>query len=123
MTTQTVLIIEDDVWLGEQQVRLLEKAGYKTVVSLHAQAAIDAIDDTHPDVIILDMLLAGGTAMALMHELQSHGDISMIPIILCSNLAADITLKDVAPYGVRRILDKTTMEPNDVVAAVRSMLL
>jgi DNA-binding response OmpR family regulator len=123
MTTQTVLIVEDDVWLGEQQVRLLEKAGYKTIVSLHAQAAIDAIDDTHPDVIILDMLLAGGTAMALMHELQSHGDISVIPIILCSNLAADIRLEDVEPYGVRRVLDKTTMEPNDVVAAVRNVLL
>jgi CheY-like chemotaxis protein len=123
MTKRTILIVEDDVWLGEQQARVLQKAGYKTAISLHAQAAIDVIDDIHPDVILLDMLLAGSTALALMHELQSYGDIGVIPIILCTNLAAAIDLEDVMPYGVRRILDKTTMEPSDVVTAVQSVLL
>lgn len=122
MSKQTVLIVEDDPWLAEQQERVLIKAGYKTSVSPHAEAAIDAIDDVHPDVIILDMLLTGSTAFALMHELQSYGDTGAIPIILCTNLAADIKLEDVKPYGVRRILDKTVMAPDDVVTAVRSVL-
>jgi two-component system response regulator BaeR len=123
MTNQTILIVEDDEWLAEQQARILEKAGFKTAISPHAHAAIDAIDDIHPDVIILDMLLAGSTAIALMHELQSYSDTGVIPIILCTNLASDIKLEDVKPYGVRRILDKTAMQPDDVVTAVRSVLL
>ena len=123
MSVHTILIVEDDTWLAEQQARTLEKAGYKTAISPHAEAAIDAVDDVKPDVIILDMLLAGSTAIALMHELQSYGDTGAIPIILCTNLAADIDFEDVKPYGVRRILDKTTMTPDDVVTAVRSVLL
>lgn len=123
MKQQTVLIVEDDAWLAEQQNRVLSQAGYRAISSPHAIAAIEAIDDVHPDVILLDVLLTGSTGFALLHELQSYSDIGRIPIILCTNLAGDIQLKDVKPYGVHRILNKTTMQPEDVVAAVKAVLL
>lgn len=116
-----VLIVEDDTWMAEQYARVLEKAGYSSKVLTNAFAAIDYIDDKKPDVIILDVLLPGSNAFALMHEIQSYSDTRKTPIILCTNLAPDIEIDDVAPYGVRRILDKALMEPSDVVAAVRSV--
>ena len=84
---------------------------------------MDLIDELKPRVVLLDMLLTGSTAVALMHELQSYKDTGDIPIILCTNLAATIRLDDVAAYGVRRVLDKTTMHPDDIVTAIRSVLL
>lgn len=123
MTIPSVLIVEDDEWLAEQHQRVLNMAGYKTTIALHAIAAIQAIDDVHPDVIILDVLLTGNTAFALLHELQSYGDTGSIPIILCTNLASELSIDNLKPYGVRRILDKTTMAPDDLVAAVRNVLL
>ena len=122
MKKPLILIVEDDAWLAEQQARVLRQAGYETSFAPHAIAAIEAVDDVHPDVIMLDVLLTGSTAFALLNELQSYGDTGVIPIVLCTNLAADIKLDDVRPYGVRRILDKATMAPDDVVAAVRSVL-
>jgi CheY-like chemotaxis protein len=122
MIKQRILIIEDDMWLGEQEARVLDGAGYHTKISRHAIAAIQHIDDFKPDVIILDVLLTGSTAFALMHELQSYSDTGTIPIILCTNLAADIKLEDVRSYGVHRILDKTTMQPDDLIVAVKSVL-
>lgn len=116
-----VLIIEDDSWMAEQYVRVLEKEGYSSKVLANAFAAIDYIDDKKPDVIILDILLPGSNAFALLHEIQSYSDIRKTPIILCTNLAPDIAIEDVTPYGVKRILDKASMEPSDVVAAVRSV--
>jgi len=38
-------------------------------------------------------------------------------------LASELSIDNLKPYGVKRILDKTTMEPDDVVAAVRNVLL
>ena len=122
MTIRSVLIVEDDAWLAEQQARILTKADYKVTISPHPIAAIKAIDSVRPDVIVLDVLLTGSTAFALLHELQSYGDTGSIPVILCTNLAGGLSLEDLEPYGVRRILDKTTMLPDDVVAAVRSVL-
>ena len=123
MTAQSILIVEDDEWLAEQHSRVLKMAGYNTTISLHAISAIQAIDDVSPDVIILDVLLTGNTAFALLHELQSYGDTGSIPIVLCTNLANELSIENLKPYGVRRILDKTTMAPDDLIAAVRSVLL
>jgi len=123
MKDVSVLIVEDDKWLAEQYERVLITAGCKVAISLHALAAITVIDDVRPDAIILDVLLTGTTAFALLHELQSYGDTGKIPIILCTNLASELSLDDLKLYGVKRILDKATMAPDDLVAAVKSVIL
>lgn len=120
---KTILIVEDDEWLAEQHARTLEEAGYHASFVTHALAAMDIIDDTRPDVIVLDVLLAGPNAFTLLHELQSHTDLAGIPVILCTNSAQELAQEDIAAYGVRQVLDKTTMHPEDLIAAVRKVLL
>ena len=83
-----VLLVEDDAWLAEVEAEMLQSAGFEVRYAPHAQSAIEQIDDRLPDVIVLDMLLTGTTAVALLNELQSHGDSRHIPVILCSNLAS-----------------------------------
>lgn len=117
-----VLIVEDEVWLAELHTRTLSDAGFSCISVTNGYSAIDAIDERSPRVIILDMFLAGGTAMTLLHEMQSYGDTSKIPVLLCTNTAEHINLRDMKRYGVNRILDKATMYPDDIVTAVRSVL-
>ena len=118
----TILLVEDDPWLAELEMKTLQDAGYKVALSPHAPSAIVAIDDVHPDIIVLDVLLTGGTAFALLHELQSYDDTGGVPVILCTNMAENLRVEDLQTYGVQRIVDKTTMRPDDLVAAVRSVL-
>lgn len=118
-----VVVVEDDVWLGQHFERTLKRESYDVEVVPHALDAIEVIDAKIPNVIVLDVLLTATTGFALLHELQSYDDTARIPVILCTNLADSFRLEDVAPYGVRRILDKTTMLPEDLVAAIRSSTL
>lgn len=118
-----VLIVEDDEWLAQQHVRTLESAGMRGEYVTHAPMAIDAIDVGVPDVLVLDVLLPGPNAFTLLHELRSHTDLAAIPVILCTNSAGQLAAEDVAAYGIVRVLDKTTMHPNDLVAAVKKALL
>lgn len=117
-----ILLVEDDMWLAEMEQRVLENAHYTVTITPHALAAIDAIDREAPDVIILDVLLAGSTAFALLNELQSHDDTHHIPIILCTNLAEQFDGKRLKEYGVQRVVDKSTMHPSDLVVAVKAVL-
>ena len=110
----TVVIIEDDKWTADHLRRLVRKEGYEAYTAPHAIAAIDLIDDTKPDVIFLDMLLSGSTALTLLHELQSHPDLATIPVVIVSNTADRMKLDDLSPYGVKSLLDKSTMRPGDV---------
>ena len=124
MTALTqVLLVEDDPWLAELEAGVLTQAGYEVTLSPHAPSAIAKIDEHQPDVIILDVLLTGSTAFALLHELQSYGDTKSVPVILCTNMAENLKLDDLKMYGVRRIIDKSTMQPDDLPAAIRSVLL
>jgi len=117
-----ILVVEDDAWLAEMEARVLEKAGYEVVSVPHALAAIDQIDVTPPDLIVLDVLLAGSTAFSLLNELQSHDDTKGIPIILCTNLAEQFESTRLKEYGIKRVVDKSTMHPQDLVVAVKAVV-
>lgn len=117
-----ILLVEDDAWLAELEASVLEEAGYEVVLAPHALEAIELIDRHHPDVIVLDVLLGGSTAFALLHELQSYDDTNKIPVVLCTNLAEQFDKKQLEAYGVKRIIDKTTMHPSDIVASVKAVL-
>lgn len=124
MTKQPyVLIVEDDDWLAEQHVRTLKMADIRARAVPHALAAIDSVDQHRPDALVLDVLLAGPNAFTLLHELQSHADLASIPVILCTNGADQLAGEDLQAYGVTRVLDKATMRPGDLIAAVRRALL
>lgn len=119
--TTNVLLVEDDFWLAESESATLTAAGYEVTHAPHAIAAIDHIDQAVPDVIILDVLLAGSTGFALLNELQSHDDTKKIPIILCTNLAEQFDVAALKEYGVKRVVDKTTMLADDLVACVKAV--
>lgn len=118
-----ILIVEDDEWAAEQHVRILAAGGYQAEYVTNALEAIEAVDTHPPRAIILDVLLTGQNAFTLLHELRSHADLASIPVILCTNSADALAEEDIAVYGVRQVLDKTTMQPDDLLAAVRKVLL
>lgn len=120
--SHSILLVEDDAWLAETEAAVLQKAGYTVRVAPHAPAAIAMVDEALPDVIVLDVLLAGSTAFALLHELQSYTDTGNIPVILCTNLAEQFDVRKLEDYGVKRIVDKTTMHPDDVTVAIKAIL-
>lgn len=121
MKKPTVLIIEDDQWFAEQYERLLASAGFSVHSAADGLSGMQLLDSVGANVIILDLFLPGPNALVLLHELRSHSDLSRIPVIICSG-TIDISLSQLTPYGVREMLDKTTMQPDDLVRAVRRVL-
>lgn len=117
-----VLIIEDSEWLADSFARVLDMSGYNSYIAHNAIEAINLVDECNPSVIILDMLLTGSTAFVLMHELQTYDDTAKIPIILCTNLATELSIDELEPYGVKKIVNKATMHPEDLVASIKSVL-
>ena len=120
--TPRVLVIDDDEWLAKLLARCLEHGGLTVRVALNSIEALDLIDDFHPNVIILDLLMPGPNGLVLLHELQSHDDLGRIRVVVCTTSAREVTLEQLRPYGVRLLLDKTTMQPDDIMAAVRKVL-
>ena len=115
-----VLIIEDDVSWQKLLSNYAEDvdAGVKCVVS--AGQAIEMIDKWHPDMLILDMLLAGETGVALLNEIKSYTDLAKLPVLICSSVA--FQNNELAPFQVVGVFNKSTMFPDDIKSSIREVL-
>jgi CheY-like chemotaxis protein len=117
----SVLVLESEKWLGDHYQRSLERGGFTVVRATDPYKAIDMIDDHSPAAIVMSLLLNGAGGIGLLHELQSYVDTADIPVIVSTSLSG-VTLDELEPYGVKRLIDNTIMQPDDITAAVRSVL-
>lgn len=122
MRAKHVLVIEDDQWFLALVKKTLERERFAVTAANNTIEGIAEINKKVPDAIILDFFMPGPNALVLLHELQSYGDTTQVPVILCTNNASDIPKDTLSAYGVMAVLDKTTMHPDDVVVAVRKAL-
>ena len=113
-----IAIIEDDRgW--EQYYRDLLK-GYELKCFHDGLAAVKWLDETKPDLIILDILLVGPTGFAVLNELRSYPELDDVPIIVVSSVK--MSASELVKYGVRAVFDKGEMMPQELVKSVQAAL-
>ena len=115
-----VLIVEDDPTWSMLIGRYVDQLSWEFEVVRSPQEALDALDGGAVDVIVLDLLLAVETGMALLNEIQAYDDLSGIPILVLTN-TPDIALSDVGSYGVKCLLDKATATPDDIKFSLKEL--
>ena len=88
-----LLIVEDDPAWAAVMERYARDVDAESHVVLSGGQAMELIDEWRPDALLLDMLLAGETGVAQL-----------------------------APFGVRAVLDKSQATPGEIRAALRRVL-
>lgn len=120
-----ILLIEPDVVLNNTYAAALSNAGHDMDVCLGAQAGIFAIEANRPDLIILELELAGHGGIEFLHELRSYSEWQKIPILLHTFLTPQrlaSRLERLQAMGVNLFLYKPTTSLRQLVQAVGSML-
>lgn len=115
-----LLIIEDDPQWATVLGRYAAEVGCTVRTVVAPNQAMAMIDVWRPDGLLLDLLLAGETGMALLNELRSHEDLARLPVVVCSNVGLE--LGQLRPFGVRAVLDKAQMTPEEVRMVLGTML-
>lgn len=119
-----VLLVEDDRWLAETFRYVIEKNHLVCHVATSAGEALERIDDTLPDVIVVDFLLPGVNVLPFLHELQSYEDSHAIPVIMCTTVARlQQEAAALERYGVRMVLDKAEITPKALVQAIKNVMV
>lgn len=116
---KTILLVEDDRWIGECYVGWLKGFGYEVAWVRDAQAALDAFDETKVHMVLLDIMLPFANGLHFLNVVASHADLMEIPVVVCSSLPPRESLE---PYGVKAVLDKTTLTPKRLQATIDEVL-
>ncbi len=115
-----ILIIEDNQIMADNFALIL-KSFFDIECINSAEEAMNIINKNLPDIIILDVLLNGHSAFALLNELQSYQDTANIPIIICSNLVNHLDMKTIRHYNVHKVIDKSVITPDILINSCREI--
>ncbi|WP_235942493.1 response regulator transcription factor [Salinimicrobium oceani] len=89
-----ILIVDDDVSIGEMLRTLLEFSGYKAIVVNNPKKVEDKVAEEHFDLILLDMRLSGVDGTEICSKLKESETSKHIPVLMMSALSnADKTCK------------------------------
>ncbi len=84
-----ILLIESDRILADNISRVLKQAGHRSDWHFDPQAAIDSADSKAPDVIIIDLILAGRSGVEFLYEFRSYPEWQKLPIIIFSDITPE----------------------------------
>lgn len=79
-----VLAIEDDPDLGLLYESFLSAEGHHVEVARDAPEGLRMLEEQHPDVVLLDLMLPGMDGYDLMREMRNRKDLSDIPVVVVS---------------------------------------
>jgi putative two-component system response regulator len=81
-----VLVVDDDPSLSALLERLLKRQGYSVRVAADVSSAHAAVTSYSPDVIVLDVVLPGGSGFTVCERLKQDAATRLIPVILVTGL-------------------------------------
>ncbi len=84
MEPRTVLIVDDEMSNTQLFGMMLELEGYRPVVAIDAPAALEALRQQTPDVMIVDVMLPGVSGLDLCREVRNGLGLASLPIIIVS---------------------------------------
>jgi DNA-binding response OmpR family regulator len=121
-TRQKILVIEDDPSLLELFEVILLDEGYDVKLCVFSNESLDAVRGFCPDLIILDIVMPGMSGLDILHQLESDGDTSAIPVVICTGIGiADRGMVYQLASNGYTIIDKP-FELNGFTTIIRSML-
>lgn len=79
-----ILVIDDDQDIGRMLKMLLEFKGFNVIFVENKKIALEALNNTLIDIIIMDMLLSGENGINLCVDFKKTDALKHIPILMMS---------------------------------------
>jgi DNA-binding response OmpR family regulator len=117
MSAKKVLIVEDEVDLVETIRFLLEREGYRVLISGDGEDGLHQARRESPDLIILDIMLPKLDGYKVCGQLKSDKRYKQIPILM---LTARAQQKD-RVLGMEAGADEYIIKPFDLAAFIEKV--
>ena len=118
----SVLVVENDRYLGDLVVRKLIKNGFEAPRAADGEEAIEYLKRNNPHLVLLDLRLPKKDGFEVLEWIQKDPLKSKIPVIVLSNLNRSEDTDRAMKLGAKDYLVKVNYTPDDVVERVLHVL-
>lgn len=116
-----ILVVDDEIGALKLIGIMLERGGFQVVEARDARAALDVLENTTPDMIILDVMMPGMNGIDLCKVIRSREVTSMTPVLILSARGDAESIIHGIEAGANDYLPKPILH-HDLVSKVREML-
>lgn len=117
-----ILIIENDIFLGDVFMQKLQAGGYEATLSRDGISGLREIRKQHPDLVFLDITLPLLSGFEVLEDKQKDPAIRSIPVIVISDSGQPAEIDRALTLGVKDYLVRAEFNPEEVMAKVRLQL-
>ncbi|HSH77027.1 MAG TPA: response regulator [Herpetosiphonaceae bacterium] len=114
----TILLLEDDVVLGQSLARALESAGLAVHIVCDGAGALSHLRDEQPDLVVVELMLPNLDGLSVCRRIRARSD---VPIILLAPQSSDTNQIAALELGADDYIVKPVSE-SVVLARVRALL-
>ena len=118
---KSVMIVDDEIGALTLIGIMLERGGFDVLKAKDADAALVVLDETTPDIIILDVMMPGIDGIELCGIIRKRDDTAEIPVLILSARDDAESVMRGMEAGANDYLAKPILH-HDLVAKVRNML-
>ena len=117
-----ISIVEDDQLIAQMYRMKLEAEGYDVDVAESGMNGIQMIEQTHPDLILLDYSLPDINGSAVLQEARRNPATAEVPVIVLTNMDNDTVHDELTKWGVDDYIVKVDLTPREVLDRIKKAL-
>ena len=117
----TVLVADDDADIRELVTFKLEQEGHEVHAVADGEAALRAVLDVAPDIVLLDVMMPRRTGLEVCEALRAAPETAGLPVILLTAKAQEADLERGFTSGADDYIVKP-FSPRELATRVRAQL-
>ena len=119
--SETVLVVDDEVWLRDIAGRILRAAGYQVIMAPSGEQALEVVQPggPHVDLVLLDIGMPGMGGLRCLEILRRRRP--GLGVIIASGYSRDASINSTVALGAKTFVNKP-FRKDQLLSAVRKVL-
>ena len=118
----TILLAEDDIILAELYMDRLKQEGFTVVHASNGEDALKFVDEYHPSLIILDIMMPKMNGLDVLKALKENEETQNIPVIIVTALVQEIEKISKMMTQADAYIVKSEVLPAEIIEEVKKRL-
>jgi DNA-binding response OmpR family regulator len=119
MSKSRLLIVDDEVELLAELKPLLERSGFEVFTAADGEQALERVDETRPDLIVMDVMMPRMDGRTVLRQLRQTND--WTPVILLTQVGTPGERAMSLQEGADDYINKP-FDPFELVARIQAVL-
>ena len=120
---KTIMIAEDDAFIGDIYEVKLKTAGYNVILASDGRDAIEKLEGgAKPNILLLDIVMPYMDGFDVLEALGKREEWKEIPVVLLTNLSQKDDVDRGMALGAKDFLIKSHFTPTEVLSKVQKYI-